>query len=194
MAAMASPWLVLATGLLALQAPPYYHAGPPLKVAVSAAHDALLASPQRADVLRARDEMAAQPAQLTPMALMVLALRLHALGEHGDAAFWYHAARYRWRLLAAVVDVQAPQLLQPALAMAVFEQQAGPAIVAAEAATPCTTPPARQRALAWAQARPEQAMFFYQYAARPRLQAAMLAHAQAVLVASAALEPPTPCH
>jgi hypothetical protein len=87
---------------------PYYEAardGGPPRVAVASAYNALLASPARADVAKARDEMARDNALLTPMTLMALAIRLYDVGLRDDSVFWFYAAKNRYATLAGVADM-----------------------------------------------------------------------------------------
>ena len=82
---------------------PYYEAargGGAPKVEVGKQYDALLASTRREDVVRARDEIARNNALVTPMTLMVLAIRLYDVGLRDDAVFWFYAAKDRFVTLA----------------------------------------------------------------------------------------------
>jgi len=78
---------------------PYYAAadrpeGRP-QVAVGRDFDALLSSTAKADILAARDAIEAAPEFITPMTLMVLAIRLYDVGERDEAVFWFYVAKYR---------------------------------------------------------------------------------------------------
>ena len=111
---------------------PYYEAahepGGTPRVAVAKAYDALLASSRREDVVRARDGIVKDNALLTPMTLMVLAIRLYDVGLRDDAVFWFYAAKNRYFTLEGVADVRAPQLAQVEDAVRNFAALAGPVI------------------------------------------------------------------
>jgi len=139
------PFLVLclaATGLAAhaadavkripIQVLPYYQAArhpddPPL-IAVATRYDKLLASTRADDIRRARDEIMRDPGRITPMTMMVLAIRLYDVGMRDDAVFWFYAAKNRYYMLAQVADMKSPKLAPVATAMNAFVRLAGPAI------------------------------------------------------------------
>src|SRR5262249_34568491 len=90
---------------------PYYAAaddpeGHP-RVAVSKRLDVLLASNSREDVVAARDALAADPKLITPMTMMVLAIRLYDVGLRDDSVFWFYAAKDRYGALLEVIDIKA---------------------------------------------------------------------------------------
>jgi hypothetical protein len=109
---------------------PYYEAakspGGAPTVAVHKAVDALLASNRREDVERARDEIARNNAMVTPMTLMVLAIRLYDVGLRDDSVFWFYAAKDRYFTLSEVADVKSPGLAQVEEAVGSFARLAGP--------------------------------------------------------------------
>lgn len=109
---------------------PFYQAArhpddPPL-VNVAPRFDKLLASTKADDILRVRDEIERDPGRVTPMTLMVLALRLYDVGRRDDAVFWYYAAKNRYYLLGSVADMKTPALAPAAEAMNAFNRLAGP--------------------------------------------------------------------
>lgn len=111
---------------------PYYQAArhpddPPL-IAVAPQYDKLLASTHADDIRRARDEIARDPARITPMTMMVLAIRLYDVGLRDDAVFWFYAAKNRYYMLTRVADMKSPELAPVASAMNAFVRLAGPAI------------------------------------------------------------------
>ena len=53
----------------------------------------LLSSSRREDILATRDLIVAAPKLVTPMTLMVLAIRLYDVGLRDDAVFWFYAAK-----------------------------------------------------------------------------------------------------
>jgi hypothetical protein len=58
-------------------------------VAVGKTYDTLLASNRRDDIVRARDEINRNNSLVTPMTLMVLAIRLYDVGLRDDSVFWF---------------------------------------------------------------------------------------------------------
>lgn len=149
---------------------PYYEAaktpGGPRRVAVGRSFDALLASDRRADIVAARDQVANGPRLVTPMTMMVLAIRLYDVGLRDDAVFWFYAAKDRYSTLADVVDVSAG-LAQVEDAMRSFVRLAGPAINGYAFCDIANQQALRQKALAWVEANPYEAMFLEQLSARP---------------------------
>jgi hypothetical protein len=114
--------LLMASGAVAAEAikridifvQPYYASadgadGPPT-VAVGDTYSVLLASTDKNDVVTARDKVIAGPQLVTPMTMMVLAIRLYDFGLRDDAAFWFYTAKDRFITLARVVDIDAAGL------------------------------------------------------------------------------------
>lgn len=168
---------------------PYYEAarvaGGSPAVSVNKTYDALLASTRPEDVARARDAIAANNAMVTPMTLMVLAIRLYDSGFRDDAVFWFYVAKDRYYTLSEVADVKAPQLAQVKDAVRNFALLAGPTLngyafcdVARQQAT-------RARAVQWVAANPYRALDLPQLPARPGNRADNLARAMATLQANA---------
>ena len=87
-----------------------------------------LASTKREDILAVRDKIVADPKLVTPMTLMVLAIRFYDVGLRDDAVFWFYAAKDRFITLADVVDVQTGGLAQADDAVRSFSILAGPFI------------------------------------------------------------------
>jgi hypothetical protein len=77
------------------------------EVHVGDAFDALLASNDAADIRKARDLVEAKPDFVSPMTLMVLAIRLYDVGLRDDAVFWFYVAKDRYVSLLGVVDEDA---------------------------------------------------------------------------------------
>lgn len=117
---------------IALYVPPYYAAGAsfgePPTVAVDPAYDKLLASLAPADIRRVRDGVEADPAMVTPLTLIVLAIRLYDVGLRDDATFWYDVARDRYATMEAVLDMRSLRLLRVAETMDSFVASAGPTL------------------------------------------------------------------
>ena len=171
---------------------PYYEAardanGTP-KVTVAKAWDALLASNRREDVARARDGIAKDNALLTPMTLMVLAVRLYDVGLRDDAVFWFYAAKNRYFTLEGVADVRAPQLTQVEDAVRSFATLAGPVINGYAFCDIANQQKIAARALQWMIDNPYKALFLPQVPARPGDRAQNLDKAIAALRANVAKE------
>lgn len=150
---------------------PYYEAAQTPQeqphVNVAKAYDAQLASARREDILAVRDAIQAQPQMVTPMTLMVLAIRLYDVGMRDDAVFWFYVAKNRYLAMAGVLDVQTSALAQVAEAVGNFATLAGPFI---NSYAFCDL--ARQRefsgkAIAWVEQHPYAAMFMPQLPALP---------------------------
>ena len=98
------------------------------RVAVGKQYNDLLSSSRREDILAARDLIVAAPKLVTPMTLMVLAIRLYDVGLRDDAVFWFYAAKDRYIVMSDVLDVKTPQLAQADEAVRNFATLAGPVI------------------------------------------------------------------
>jgi hypothetical protein len=59
------------------------------RVAVGAQFNDLLSSNKREDILAARDRILSAPGLVTPMTMMVLAIRLYDVGLRDDSVFWF---------------------------------------------------------------------------------------------------------
>ena len=117
---------------IAIHVEPYYAAatdadGSP-RVAVYSNLDRLLASNNAQDIARARDLIAEDNDSITPMTMMVLAIRLYDVGLRDDAVFWFHAARNRFVTAMRVADMKAREMGDAEKAMKSFVYLAGPAI------------------------------------------------------------------
>ena len=111
---------------------PFYEAarspGERPRVAVGKQYNDLLSSSRREDILAARDLIVAKPALVTPMTMMVLAIRLYDVGLRDDAVFWYYAGRDRFLTMAQVLDMRSIQLVRSAEVTQAFLRAAGPAM------------------------------------------------------------------
>lgn len=170
---------------------PFYSARAPdeaPKVGTGTPHADLLASQKREDILAARDMMVAKPEAVTPMTMMVLAIRLYDVGLRDDAVFWFYASKDRFKTLAAVAVPNAPELETAATAMRDFNVLAG-AIINGYAFCNLTMQQAtRTRATAWVEANPYEAVFNERLPARATNRAAALAEAIKTAKANAAKE------
>jgi hypothetical protein len=168
---------------IAIYVEPYYRAGQtnnPPTVHVGARYDALLASNRQTDILAARDLINSNPEFVTPMTLMVLAIRLYDVGLRDDAVFWFYVAKDRYSTLAAVIGPDVPALEQSAEAMRAFSALAGPVINGYAFCNLSRQKETRLRALAWVESHPYGAIFSELPAHRSDRQAAL---AEAVQIA-----------
>ena len=156
---------------VAVQVLPYYEAamsdGVSPMVAVSAAHDSLLASVKQGDVLIALESISSNNELITPMTLMVLAIRLYDVGLRDQAVFWFYVAKDRYLTLAGVADVATPQLAQVADAVKNFAVLAGPVINGYAFCDVAKQADARTKALQWVIDNPYKAIFLPQIPALP---------------------------
>jgi hypothetical protein len=167
---------------------PYYQAGSPPRIAVGTQYDALLASTRASDVARARDEIANNNAMLTPMTLMVLAIRLYDVGLRDDSVFWFYAAKNRFATLATVADIKSPQLAQVEDAVRNFALLAGPVINGYAFCDVANQQKLAAKALQWTIDNPYQALFLPQVPAMPGDRAKNLDKAIAELKVAAGKE------
>jgi hypothetical protein len=111
---------------------PYYEAarepGGTPRVAVGESYSRGLASNKPEDIVAIRDKIVADPKLVTPMTLMVLAIRLYDVGLRDDAVFWFYAAKDRYLTLEHVIDVIPGGLASVAVAVRDFTKLAGPFI------------------------------------------------------------------
>lgn len=111
---------------------PFYRSAPTPdgqpQVGVGKQYNSLLASSKRDDILAARDLITANPKLVTPMTLMVLAIRFYDVGLRDEAVFWFYAAKDRYIVMSEVLDVKTQLLAQADDAMRSFSTLAGPVI------------------------------------------------------------------
>ena len=117
---------------IAIYVEPYYAAsrdpaGTP-RIEVSSVLDRLLASSNPQDIVRARDFVEKEWNAITPMTMMVLAIRLYDVGLRDDAVFWYYAARNRFITAMRVADMKTRELGNAERAMKDFVALVGPVI------------------------------------------------------------------
>lgn len=161
---------------IAIEVQPYYSAargadGRP-RVAVGDSVSARLASSRREDILAVRDDIVAKPGQITPMTLMVLAIRLYDTGQRDEAVKWFYAAKTRYLVLAAVVDIKAAGLGEVQDAVQAFAYLAGPVINGYAFCDLAKQQAAQAAALDWVEKNPYAAVFMARLPARPGDRAA----------------------
>jgi len=158
---------------------PYYEAarepGGTPRVAVGRSFDGL-ASNSREDIVAIRDSIIRDPKRLTPMTMMVLAIRLYDVGLRDDSVFWFYAAKDRYLTL---VDVATGGLAQVEQAVRDFATLAGPFINGYAFCDVANQQAIRAKALDWVEKNPYEAMFMEPLPAKSsnRRQALVKAHA-----------------
>ena len=158
---------------------PYYEAarepGGTPRVAVGRSFDGL-ASNSHEDIVAIRDSIIRDPKRLTPMTMMVLAIRLYDVGLRDDSVFWFYAAKDRYLTL---VDVATGGLAQVEQAVRDFATLAGPFINGYAFCDVANQQAIRAKALDWVEKNPYEAMFMERLPAKSsnRRQALVKAHA-----------------
>jgi len=137
------------------------------EVAVGSRYNALLASNKREDILAARDLIAATPQVVTPMTLMVLAIRCYDVGLRDEAVFWFYVAKERFIVMAGVLDVKSHQLSEASSATGAFATLAGPVINGYAFCDLAKQKEAHSKALDWVEAHPYEVMFMDKAPALP---------------------------
>ena len=136
-------------------------------VAVATAFDAQLSSNKREDILAVRDAIQAQSKLITPMTLMVLAIRLYDVGLRDDAVFWFYVAKDRYRTMADVVDMKSAPLAQANDAIGAFASLAGPTINAYAFCNLAKQRDEKVKSIAWTEQHPYEAVFMEKLPALP---------------------------
>lgn len=137
------------------------------RVSVAREFDALLASNQVTDIIAVRDAVQAQPKQVSPTVLMVLAIRLYDLGLRDDSVFWFYVAKNRFFTMDDVLDLRTAGLVGMAVAVTDFAKLAGLAINSYAFCNPDRQAAAARRAVEWVEAHPYDLLFSQRLAARP---------------------------
>jgi hypothetical protein len=137
------------------------------QVGVGKQYNELLASNKREDILAARDLIAAKPQVVTPMVLMVLAIRLYDVGLRDEAVFWFYVAKDRYIVMSDVLDVKTQQLAQADDAVRSFSTLAGPVINGYAFCDLAKQKEAHAKAVKWVEDNPYAVMFMAQSPALP---------------------------
>lgn len=136
-------------------------------VRVGKQYDTLLGSSRREDILAARDLIVANPKLVTPMTLMVLAIRFYDIGLRDDAVFWFYVAKERTIVMSDVLDTKTQLLAQADDAVRAFSTLAGPVINGYAFCDLARQQEAHAKALAWVEANPYEVMFMARAPALP---------------------------
>jgi len=145
------------------------------QVATGKPHAELLASTRREDILTVRDRIMASPKVVTPMTLMVLAIRLYDVGLRDDAVLWFYIAKDRHVTLTDVAVAGTPLLAQADQAMRDFSTLAGPILNGYAFCDLANQRALRAKALAWVESNPYEVIFMERLPARSADRAAALA-------------------
>jgi hypothetical protein len=142
---------------------PYYEAartpdGKP-RVAVGQTYDGLLSSNRKEDILAAKERVESDPRVVTPMTMMVLAIRLYDVGLRDDAVFWFYAAKARYTTLEDVIDIRMSGLIAPGEAVKSFAMLAGPFINGYAFCDRAKQHAASLNAIEWAEKNPYSVLF-----------------------------------
>ncbi len=163
---------------IAIYVQPYYESArrpdSPPRVAVGRSFDDLLASMKKEDIIAARNRIEADPQVVTPMTMMVLAIRLYDMGLRDDAVFWFYAAKARYITLEDVIDVRASGLMAPGEAVKSFAALAGPAINGYAFCDRAKQHAANMKAIEWVEAHPYGALSMAQLTGKEGDRAANL--------------------
>lgn len=150
---------------------PYYEAAPSKdarpRIAVAGKYDEQLSSNKPEDIVAVRDMIQKEPQLITPMTLMVLAIRLYDVGLRDDSVFWFYAAKDRYTILAGVLEVRSPELSQVEQATRDFAVLAGPIINGYAFCDVKKQRELRMKAVEWVEKNPYQAVFIPQLPAKP---------------------------
>ena len=137
------------------------------RVAVGSQFNDLLSSDKREDILSARDRILVAPKLVTPMTMMVLAIRFYDVGLRDDAVFWFYVAKDRYLVMSEVLDVKAPQLVLADEAMRNFATLAGPVINGYAFCDLAKQRAQHVKATEWVAANPYEVMFMANAPALP---------------------------
>lgn len=150
---------------------PFYEAAPTPggkpQVAVGKQYNDLLSSNRREDILAARDLVLAKPALVTPMTMMVIAIRLYDVGLRDDAVFWFYVAKERYIVMSEVLDVKTQALAQADDAVRSFANLAGPIINGYAFCDLAKQTEHHAKAVQWVENHPYEVMFMVRAPALP---------------------------
>lgn len=163
---------------IAIYVQPYYEAartadGKP-RVAVGQTYDELLASNKKEDIVAARERVETDPRVVTPMTMMVLAVRLYDMGLRDDALFWFYAAKARYTTLEDVIDIRMSGLIAPSEAVKSFAVLAGPFINGYAFCDRAKQYVTNIKAIEWVEKNPNRVLFMSQITAKDGDRAANL--------------------
>jgi hypothetical protein len=142
---------------------PYYeaadHREQKPRVATASGFDRQLASLRAEDIAAVRDAIRAEPASVSPITMMVLAVRLYDVGRRDESVFWFHAARDRMATASAVLDDSFKEIARVEATTRAFALQAGPTINGYSLCDPARHSRSRLEALDWVEKNPYAMLF-----------------------------------
>jgi hypothetical protein len=157
-------------------------------IAVGNKYDKLLKSERSVDILKVRDKIKADSKSVSPMSMMVLAIRLYDVGLRDEAVFWYYAAEDHCLEPTKVIDLQASGLDKADQAMRGFTAALSPIIKGYAFCDLAKQQVQRQKALEWTENNPYGTVLAERFTARPGDRAANLQLAIADVKRNAAEE------
>jgi hypothetical protein len=171
-------WAAEPVRRIAVHVQPYYEAartpdGKP-RVAVGQTYDGLLSSNRKEDIVAAKERVEADPRVVTPMTMMVLAIRLYDVGLRDDAVFWFYAAKARYTTLEDVIDIRMSGLIAPGEAVKSFAVLAGPFINGYAFCDRGKQHAANLKAIEWTEKNPYSVLFMSQLTGHERDRTASL--------------------
>lgn len=111
---------------------PYYSSAPSPdeapQVSVARSFDEALADGSVDKLNAVAAAIRADSGMITPMTMMVLAIRMYEAGMRDEAVFWFYVAKERFLTTARVLDFSHPALSEARAAVASFATLAGPYI------------------------------------------------------------------
>jgi hypothetical protein len=142
---------------------PFYDAshapGERPQVSVGQQYNELLSSNRPENILAVRDLIVAKPGVVTPMVMMVLAIRFYDVGLRDDAVFWFYVAKERYIVMSEVLDVNSAALAQADNAVSSFATLAGPVINGYAFCDLARQKELHAKAVEWVAANPYEVMF-----------------------------------
>jgi hypothetical protein len=129
------------------------------QVSVGQQYNELLSSNRPENILAVRDLIVAKPGVVTPMVMMVLAIRFYDVGLRDDAVFWFYVAKERYIVMSEVLDVNSPALAQADDAVSSFATLAGPVINGYAFCDLARQKELHAKAVEWVAANPYEVMF-----------------------------------
>ena len=169
--AVASAFAAYQVRSIPVKVAPYYefseHREQKPRVATASGFDRQLASLAREDIVAVRDAIRREPAGVSPITMMVLAIRLYDVGLRDDAVFWFHAARDRMATAMAVLDESYKEIVRVEATTSAFALRAGATINGYALCDTSRHVRLRREALDWVAANPYASIFAETIPAKP---------------------------
>lgn len=150
---------------------PYYFSAPAPnempQISVARSFDAALADGSVAQLKAVADQIKVDPEMITPMTMMVLAIRMYDAGMRDDAVFWFYVAKERYLTAERVLDFSHSALAEVSSAVASFATLAGPYINGYAFCDVSRQQSIRSKAVEWVAAHPYAATQIAALPAKP---------------------------